>query len=174
MRDGTREAADGGEFFTLNESGFRPFLSSHLEDDSGDGLDFAVGTEDGGVADVPVAVFAGTGGEFAFEEEISDGIAFGNLLEGFSEALERSEVGDDATKNLLARQAESLTLTIVDAQVAEFNRIEDCEPDGRGKVDVFELGALTFGLLLSTLERLGEGFAVVYVDGDAEPVENFA
>ena len=69
VRDGTREAADSGEFFTLNESGFRPFLIGHLEDDSSDSLNPIVRVVDGGVADVPVAMFAGTGGQFAFEED---------------------------------------------------------------------------------------------------------
>ena len=72
------------------------------------------------------------------------------------------------------REAESLALTIVDAQVAELNGIEEGEADGSGIVDGFELGALTFGLLLSLLEGFGEGLAVVDVDGDAEPVEDFA
>ena len=101
MRDGTGQAADGGELFALNESGFGLFLVGHLEDDRGDGLDFAVGAVDGGVADVPVAMFAGAGGEFAFEEEIADGMACGGLLKDFSEAIERSDIGDDAADDLL-------------------------------------------------------------------------
>ena len=57
------------------------FWCGDLQDDGGDGLDDAVGVVDGGVADVPVAMLAGACGEFAFKEEVSDGMAFGDLLE---------------------------------------------------------------------------------------------
>ena len=85
MRDGAGEAADGGEFFALDEGGFGLFLGGDLEDDGGDGLDGAIGVVDGRVAYVPVAMFAGAGGEFAFEEMVSDGMALGDLLEDLSE-----------------------------------------------------------------------------------------
>ena len=88
--------------------------------------------------------------------------------------LRGSELGDGAAEDLLSGKAEGLALAVVDAEVAKFDGVEEGEADGGGLVDGFEFGALALGLLLAALERLGEGFAIVDVDGDAEPVENFA
>ena len=134
----------------------------------------AVGVEDGGVADVPEAMFAGSGGKFAFEKMVADGMAGGDLFEEFSEAFERRDLGDEAADDLLFGKAEGLGLTIVDAEVAEFDGIEEGEADGSGLVDGLEFCALALGLFLAPLEGLGEGLAVVDVDGDAEPVEDLA
>ena len=76
-------------------------------------------------------------------------------------------------EDLLFGQADGLRLTIVDAEVAELDGIEEGEADGRALVDGFELCALALGLLLTVLEGFGEGLAVVDVDGDAEPVKDF-
>ncbi len=149
MRDGAGEAADGSEFFTLNEGGFGLFLGGDLEDDGGDGLDGAVGVVDGRVADVPEAMLAGSGWEFAFEEMVSDGMALGDLLEDLSEAFEGGELGDGTAEDLFSGKAEGFGLTVVDAQVAELDGIEEGEADGSGLVDGFEFGALSLGLLLA-------------------------
>src|SRR5580692_6892758 len=104
-------------------------------------------------------MLTGTSGKLALKQEISDGMPFGNLLEDLFEAFERSEFSDGATKNLLSRQAQGFALTIVDAQIAKFDRIEEGETNWRCLVDVFELGALTLSFILTTLEGLGEGFS---------------
>ena len=119
-------------------------------------------------------MFAGASGEFAFEEKVSDGMALGDLFEDLSEAFEGSDLGDGAAENLLSGKAEGFALTVVDAEVAEFDGVEEGEADGGGLVDGFEFGALALGLVLAALEGLGEGLAIVDVDGDAEPVEDFA
>ncbi len=76
-------------------------LVRDLEDDGGDGFDVSVGVVEGGVADVPAAMFAGAGGEFAFEEMIADGMAGGDVLEEFGEAFEGSDLGDAAADDLV-------------------------------------------------------------------------
>ena len=99
--DGAGQAANGGELFALDESGLGFFLVGHLEDDGGDGFDGAVAVGDGGVADVPEAMFAGASGELAFEEMVPDGMTLGGLLEDFFEAFEGSDLGDGAADDLL-------------------------------------------------------------------------
>ena len=81
VRDGGGETADGGELLALDEGGLGLLLVGDLEDDGGDGLDFAVGAVDGGVADVPAAPFAGTRGKLAFEDVVPDGMTVRDLLE---------------------------------------------------------------------------------------------
>ena len=123
---------------------------------------------------VPEAVLAGACGELAFEELVADGVALGCLLEQFEHAFERGDLGDAVADDLVCGEAEGLGLAIVDAEVAEFDGVEEGEADGGGLVDGFEFGALALGLELLLLELFGVGFAVVDVDGDAEPVEDIA
>ena len=174
MGDGAGEAADGGELLALNESGLGLLLGSHLKDDSGDGLDGAVAVGDGGVADVPEAMFAGASGELAFEQKVPDQMAPGDLFEDLFEAFEGCDLGDGAAEDLLSGKAECFALTIVDAEVAKFDGVEEGEADGGRLVDGFEFCALALGLVLAALEHLGEGLAIIDVDGDAEPIEDSA
>jgi hypothetical protein len=125
VRDGAGEAAHGSELFTLDEGGFRFFLRGDLEDDSGDGFDSAAGTSDRRVTDVPETMLTGASGKFAFEEEISNLMALSDLLEDLGQAFERSEFKDRAAKDLLSWEAEGFALTIVDADIAEFDGVEE-------------------------------------------------
>ena len=95
-------------------------------------------------------------------------------LQEFFQAFEGSDIGDHLADDLLFGEAYGLGLTVVDAEVAKLDRIQEGETDGSILVDGFELCALTLGLLLTLLEGLGEGLAVVDVDGHAKPVEDFA
>ena len=105
---------------------------------------------------------------------VADGVAGGDLGVELGDVLERDDLGDAAADDLLLGQAKGLGLAGVDAQVAKFDGIEECEADRRGLVDGLELGALALGLLLTLLEFFGEGLAVVDVDVDSEPVEDVA
>ena len=172
VRDGAGEAADGGELFALNESALRLLLMRDLEDDGGDRLDFAFGTIDRGVIDVPEALLARAGGKFAFKNVVPDSIARRHLLKQLFQPCERSDFGNGAAKDLVFRKADHRSLVVVHAQVAELDGIEQREADRSGIVDGFELGALAFRLDLLLQQRLSEGLAVVDVDGDAKPVEN--
>ena len=174
MGDGAGEATDGGEFLALDKGGLGLLLVCDLEDGGGDGLDFAVGAVDGRVADVPAALFAGTRRKLAFEDVVPDGMTVRDLLEEIFDAFEGGDLGDGAADDLIFRQADGLGLTGVDADVAEVDGVEEREADGGGLVDGLEFGALALGLLLTLLEGLGEGLAVVDVDVDAEPVEDIA
>ena len=75
-------------------------------------------------------MFAGTGGEFALEEKVSDGMSLGDLFEDLSEALEWRELGDGATENLFSGKAEGFALPVVDAEVTELDWVEESEADG--------------------------------------------
>src|SRR5258705_6360086 len=119
-------------------------------------------------------MFAGAGREFAFKKVVANGLAGGCHLQEFFQSREGGNIGDDLADDLLFGEAYGLSLTIVDAEVTKLDRIQEGETDGSILVDGFELCALTLGLLLTLLEGLGEGLAVIDVDGDAEPVENFS
>src|SRR5271170_5351498 len=100
-------------------------------------------------------------------------MALGDLLEDFFEAFEGCDLGDGAAEDLLSRKAKCLALTIVDAEVAEFDGVKEGEADGGRLVDGFEFCALALGLVLAALEGVSKGLTVVDVDADAKPVENF-
>ena len=159
----------------MDECALGFLLGGDLLNDGGDGLYYAVGVADGGVVYVPVAVFAWAGGEYAFDELVADGMA-GELAcwRRSSTPSSRGDLGDAAADDLIDRQAEGLGLAFVDAEVAELGGIEESQADGAGLVDAFELGALALGLEGLLLELFGVGLAVVNVDGDAEPVEDFS
>ena len=75
----------------MDESGFGLLLVGGFEDDGSDRLDDSIDVADGRVTDVPIAMLTGPGGEFAFEDEVSDRVPPGDLLEYLSKAFERSE-----------------------------------------------------------------------------------
>src|ERR1700734_3476719 len=119
-------------------------------------------------------MFAGTGGEFALEEKVSDGMSLGDLFEDLSEALEWRELGDGTTENLFSGKAEGFALPVVDAEVPELDWVEESEADGGALVDGLELAALPSAFSLALLEGFGKLLAVFYTEGDAEPVKNFS
>ncbi len=103
---------------------------------------------------------------------VADCASGGDVPEELFDSFERGEVGDAVAEDLLARQAESFDLAVVDAEVAELDGVEEGEADGCGAIDGLELGALAFRLLLPLLQGFGEGLSIVDVGVDAEPVED--
>src|SRR5580704_1709299 len=118
-------------------------------------------------------MFTGPRRELALKKVDADGLARGCHLQEFLQSRQGGNVGDDLADDLFFGEAYGLSLTIIDAQVAKLDGIQEGETDRSIFVDCFELCALTLGLLLTLLEGLGEGLAVINVKGDAEPVENF-
>ena len=125
---------------------------------------------DGRVVDVPEAVLAGAGGQFAFEDDVADRVPAATLVQESLRSLERDDLGDAAAEDLLCWEADGLGLAVVDAEVAKLDGIEEREADGGGAVDGLELGPLALGLLLALTQSLGEVFTIGDVDGKtAEP-----
>ncbi len=81
MGDGAGEAADDGELFALDESEFGLALLGDFERGGADGLNGAVGSVDGEVADGPVTVLVGVGDEGSFERIVDDGLTGADLVE---------------------------------------------------------------------------------------------
>ena len=155
--DGGGEAADGGEFFVLDEGLFGLFLMGDFERGGGDAEDGAVRTVYGIVADGPVAIVVGVGGECAFEGVVDDGFAAGNLVEELAEAGDGGHLGDGLADDLGGCEAEEGGLAFVEAEVVVVIEVEVGETDGCGVVDGLEFGVLArgFGGLLSELLAVG-------------------
>ena len=117
-------------------------------------------------------MLAGAGGELAFQEVVPDGMAGCGFMEQLLQPVERGDLGDAATEDLIFREADGLGLAVVNAQISELNGIEESKADGRGLVDGLEFRALSIRLFLLGAELVGSGLAVVDVGCHAEPVED--
>src|SRR5882757_6092903 len=105
-----------------------------VEGGGGDGLDGAVGGEDGRVVDVEVVELAGAVGELAFDEAALYGFFGDNLFEDLLGSGGR-DLGDGTAKDLRDGKAYDLGESVVEAEVAEIGGIEEAEADGSGLVD---------------------------------------
>ena len=160
--DGAGEAADDGQLFALDEGLLGLLLLRDFERGGADGLDAAVGSIDGKVADGPVAVVAGIGDEGSFERVVDDGRAGDDLIEELFEAGDGSHLGEGAADDLLGFEAEEGGLAVVEAEVAIVLGIEEREADGSGAIDGLELGVLALGFVGLALQ----GFAVELLGGE--------
>ncbi len=164
MRDGACQPAHGGEFFALDESVLGPSLMRDLLDDGGDSFYLAIASKDRRVVDVPEPMFAGPGRQLALDDMISNRLSGGNLSEEFFDTFDGSDLGDAAAEDFFDRQADGFSLSIIDTQIAELDRIEEGQADGRGAVDCFEFCALALGFHLPLLQRVRSVFAIGDVD----------